>query len=115
MTVLEFQIILGIIGAGFGGIAPLSTVVLQNSVKLHQFGTAVGTMNFSRSLFGTFLVAIFGAIVLSGLSPAELTPAFAAESARGFSMIFGATAASLAVALVAVLLMTEAPLQTRAE
>jgi len=115
LTPLEFQIILGTIGVGFGGIAPLSTVVLQNSVATHQFGTAVGTMNFSRSLYGTILVAIFGAIVLGGLSPAGLEPvstaASAAGAARGFSVIFAAAALSFAVALIAVVLMTQRPLQ----
>jgi len=115
LTPLEFQIILGTIGIGFGGIAPLSTVVLQNSVATHQFGTAVGTMNFSRSLYGTILVAIFGAIVLGRLSPAGLeaaaTASSAAGAARGFSIIFVAAALSFAAALLAVVLMKQRPLQ----
>jgi EmrB/QacA subfamily drug resistance transporter len=114
VSLLEFQIILGLMGAGFGGVAPLSTVVLQNSVAIHQFGTAVGTMNFSRSLYGTILVAIYGAIVLGGLSPAELTPSGPDRHAGGYSIVFVAAAASLAAALVAVALMRERPLQTDA-
>lgn len=121
MSVLEFEILLGIIGAGFGGIAPLSTVVLQNSVALHQFGTAVGTMNFSRSLYGTILVAVFGAIVLGGIASLQFGTVSSADpashathaiSAHGFRIIFLLAALSLAIAFVAVVLMKEKPLQT---
>jgi MFS family permease len=111
----EFQLLLALIGLGFGPLAPLSTVVLQNSVVIHQFGTAVGTMNFTRSLYSTMLVAAFGAIVLAGVplggdSLAETVRA-AQPGPQGFARIFLAAAASLAVAFGALVLLKEKPLQ----
>ena len=42
-----------------------TTIALQNTVATHQFGSAVGTMNFARTLYATILIAAFGAIVQS--------------------------------------------------
>ena len=39
---------------------------MQNVVARHQLGISVGTMNFSRNLYATMLIAVFGAIVLAG-------------------------------------------------
>ena len=52
---------------------PVTTVVIQNVVQPHQFGTATGTLNFSRQLGGSIVVA-FGAIVLGALGPAAMPP-----------------------------------------
>lgn len=113
LSIIEFQLLLGVIGVGFGPVAPLSTVVLQNSVVIHQFGTAIGTMNFSRGLYSTILVAVFGAMVLTGLAPQELlSGALQADAARGFGHIFYLAAASLSVALFAIVVMRERPLST---
>src|SRR5215208_6198450 len=111
-----FELLVVLIGIGFGPLAPLSTVVLQNSVPIHQFGTAMGTMNFSRNLFCTIMVAVFGALVL-GSGPGELatqTPGLHPEvgSAEGFARVFLAAAASLSVALFCLLLLKEKPLHT---
>jgi len=112
ITTLEFEILIALFGLGFGPLPPLCTVVMQNSVAAHQFGTAIGTMNFVRNLFATILVAVFGAIVLSGGAAVVPGAANAAEAAAAFSRVFLAAAASLAVAFVALLLMAEKPLQT---
>jgi MFS family permease len=111
-----FEVLVVLIGVGFGPLAPLSTVVLQNSVPIHQFGTAMGTMNFSRNLFCTIMVAVFGALVL-GSNPGELaqqTPGLHPEigSAEGFTRIFLAAAAALSVALLMLVLLKEKPLHT---
>jgi hypothetical protein len=68
-------------------------------------------MTFSRSLLGTMLVAVFGALVQLGIgTPAGgATPAM---SAHGFASAFYVAAASLAVALVCLLALKEKPLQT---
>jgi len=103
-------------GFGFGPLPPLCTVVMQNTVAIHQFGTAIGTMNFVRNLFATILVAVFGAIVLSGgaaVAPGSSGRVVAAnEAALAFSRVFLAAAASLTLAFVGLLLMAERPLQT---
>ena len=109
VSLLEFEILLVVIGIGFGGLPPLSSTVLQNSVSIHTFGTAVATMQFSRNLYCTMMVAAFGAIVLTG--PLEVGAATAiGYSAEGFVRIFYAAAASFALALVAIVLVEAKPL-----
>jgi MFS family permease len=112
LSALEFEALLALIGIGFGPLPPACSIVLQNSVPIHQFGTAVGTMNFSRTLYTTMLIAVFGAIVLTGVSPGVST-ALGAAAAEGFRRVFFAAAASLAVAFIGVLLLEEKPLQSR--
>src|SRR6266481_894304 len=69
MTPLSFEVTLMLIGAGFGPVPSLTAVAMQNVVARHQLGISVGTMNFSRNLYATMLIAVFGAIVLAGASP----------------------------------------------
>jgi predicted MFS family arabinose efflux permease len=117
MTPLWFEFTLILIGAGFGPVPSLTAVAMQNVVPRHQFGISVGTMNFSRNLFATMLIAIFGAIVLVGAPGGQsLGSAFAAtDPAEAFGRLFLVAAASMAVALIAILVMEEKPLQTGAE
>jgi sugar phosphate permease len=112
-----FEVLLALIGVGFGGVPPLASTVLQNTVAIQNFGTAIGTMQFSRGLFGTILVALFGALVLIGTStfgpnaPADFSPG-TIYNAEGFARVFFMAAASLAAALVCLVLLEEKPLQT---
>jgi hypothetical protein len=120
MTPLWFQALLFVIGIGFGPTPSMTAVAMQNVVARHQLGIAVGTMNFSRSLLTTILVALLGVIVLtatSSLSPSggghfggTLSPE-AANAARAFSHAFYVIAAAQAISFVAVLLMEEKPLR----
>jgi plasmid stability protein len=116
---LAFELLLILIGAGFGPVPSLTAVALQNLVARHQLGIAIGTMNFSRNLYATMLIAVFGAIVLA-TAPAEepLRGALATgagHAALGFGRVFFAAAASFSVALIAIMLMEERPLRTDAE
>jgi hypothetical protein len=91
---------------------------MQNVVARHQLGIAVGTMNFSRNLYATMLIAIFGAMVLAGAPGGEsLRGALTAGAvgAHGFARVFFVAAASFFVALIAIVLMEEKPLQTDAD
>jgi len=112
MTLPEFEVLLFLIGAGFGCMPPLAATALQNNVSIHTFGSAVATMQFSRNLFATMLVAIFGAIILSGVSQSGGATA-AQYSVEGFVHVFLAVAVSFAVSLIAVLLLDEKPLETK--
>jgi EmrB/QacA subfamily drug resistance transporter len=115
ITTLEFEILIAVMGLGFGPVPPLCTVVMQNTVAVHQFGIAIATMNFVRNLFATMLVAVFGALVLSGgaAMPGSVGTVVASETAAtAFSRVFVAAAASMLVAFVALLLIPERPLQT---
>jgi MFS family permease len=111
MTWPKFEIILFLIGIGFGPTAPLTQVALQNTVAMRHLGSAIGTMSFCRTLLGTILVAVFGAIVLAGV-PA-MTPAgpLTGTSADTFAIIFLVAAGTLTVTLVAMLLLEEKPLR----
>ena len=111
-----FEVVLGLIGIGFGAMPPLASVALQNTVAIHHFGTAIGTMQFTRNLFSTILIALLGAIVLTGattLGPGT-TPdlsASAVYNTAGFVRVFLLSAPSLAVSLVSLALLEEKPLQ----
>jgi EmrB/QacA subfamily drug resistance transporter len=110
-SLLEFEIVLALIGLGFGTLPPLAATALQNNVSIHSFGSAVATMQFSRNLFATMVVAVFGVIVLTGTGTGEATVA-AQYSAEGFARVFMVAAASFAIALLAIYLLEEKPLQT---
>jgi hypothetical protein len=112
LSALEFEILLALIGIGFGPVPPICSIALQNAVATHQFGIAVGTMNFSRSLYSTMLIAAFGAIVLTGI-PAGTTAALDAAAADGFRRVFFAAAASLTISFLGLVLLEERPLKTR--
>ena len=113
MTLPEFEGLLFLIGAGFGCMPPLAATALQNNVSIHTFGSAVATMQFSRNLFATMLVAIFGAIILSGVSQTGGAGAAAQYSVEGFVHVFLAVAASFAVSLATILMLDEKPLETK--
>src|SRR6266851_7760887 len=117
ITPLTFELLLIAIGAGFGPVPSFTAVAMQNVVARHQLGISVGAMNFSRNLFATMLIAVFGAIVLGGAAAGQsLGSAIGAGNpAQAFSRVFFAAAASLSVALVAIAIMEEKPLQTGAE
>lgn len=117
-SIVEFELLIMLLGLGFGPLPPVTSVVLQNSVAIHQFGTAVGVQNFARNLYATVIVAAFGAIALTGGSfahgggagPAAL--ASAEHSAGRFSLVFFAAAFSVSVALISLWVLTEKPLGT---
>ena len=122
MTIWWFEALLFLIGAGFGPTPSLTTVAMQNAVSPHQLGIAVGSMNFSRNLFATMLIALLGAIVVGATgtiepaSPGEfggaLSPA-AEQAATAFSRVFFTVAACLAISFAALVRIEERPLRGR--
>ena len=110
MTPLSFELLVIVIGMGFGPLPSLTSVAMQNVVPRHQLGISIGTMNFSRNLYATILIAVFGAIVAASASADS--PLGGAEA---FGRAFFVAAASLAIAFVALVLMEQKPLQSGAE
>src|SRR5215469_10626002 len=110
MTALKFEIILLLIGIGFGPTAPLTQVALQNTVAVHHLGAAIGTMSFCRTLVGTIIVAIFGAIVLAGVPGGTGILSAGGTSISAFVTVFLGVAGALTVTLVALILLEEKPL-----
>ena len=120
LTLVSFEVLLFLIGVGFGPLPTMASVAVQNVVERHHLGIAVGTMNFSRNLFSTILVAILGALVLavtSSLGPGTgqlggALPPASAEAAEAFRRAFYAVAAALSISFIAVVMMEQRPLRT---
>jgi MFS family permease len=118
MTSLTFAVLVFLIGIGFGPTAPLTQVALQNTVSSQHIGSAIGAMNFSRNLFVTIMVAVLGAIVLAGTplldaaAPAGGLRTLSGISPQTFANVFYATAGTLILALISMVLLEEKPLQT---
>jgi EmrB/QacA subfamily drug resistance transporter len=120
LSVLMVEILLGIISIGLGTLLPVTMVTTQNAVAPHQMGTATGTANFFRSLGGAFIVAIFGAIVLSGsgVTGAASFEALGEAAVRSgvnladvFSYVFLAAMVGFGLALAFLLALEERPLR----
>jgi MFS family permease len=115
MTSLRFEMILLLIGIGFGPTAPLTQVALQNTVPVHDLGAALGSMNFVRTLVATIMIAIFAAIVLAnapvGARGGTLSQSFlGSASVATFSLVFFVIAATLMASFLALYLLEEKPL-----
>jgi EmrB/QacA subfamily drug resistance transporter len=115
-TLPEVVGLLLVLGLGLGPMYPVSTIVMQNVVKPHQLGTATGTLNFFRTLGGAIVVAVFGAIVLGGVSGGSeaLTldnlAAAHGDFATAFHWVFIAAAICLAISFACLLAVEERPL-----
>ncbi len=106
--------LIALVGCGLGPTFPFTVVVVQNAVAMHQLGIATGTMNFFRALGATFIVAVFGAIVLAGAPVMRGMPVGAAlpvAGAEAFGLVFAVAILGLAIALVAILALKERPLR----
>jgi hypothetical protein len=118
VNLVWFEVLLVMIGLGFGPTPGLTQVALQNNVGRHQLGISVGAMNFVRSLLATMLIATFGAIVAGAISVGPGAGEFGSNvdpaAAAAFRLVFFGVAATLTVALVSVLLLEEKPLQADA-
>jgi hypothetical protein len=121
MTIVSFEVLLFLIGVGFGPLPSLCQVAMQNRVAQHQLGIAIGTMSFARNLFTTMMVALLGTIVLSVATAIEpgaggqfggVPPPGAAEAAVAFNRAFFVVLACLAASFVALVLIEEQPLRT---
>ena len=106
-TLAEVVVLLAVLGLGLGPMYPVSTIVMQNAVKPHQLGTATGTLNFFRTLGGAIVVAVFGAIVLSGVNGVA---AGHGDFAAAFHWVFIAAAVCLGISFVCLLGVEERPL-----
>jgi len=112
----------GAIGFGVGSVFPVATVSIQNAVHPHDVGTATGAMNFFRALAGALVVAIMGAILLTGLGFTVERGGVALEAGAADAVVVGGAVAEVfryvfisalvfsVLALVALVLMEERPL-----
>ena len=112
-----FETLIALIGLGFGPTAPVTSVALQNAVRLEELGTSIASMTFARNLFTTMLLAAFGAIIFhqlpeerarAGVAGLSATARIAAGGA--FQLVFLLAALSFLVSFVFMVLMEERPL-----
>ena len=66
LPLLWIEILFAIASIGVGTVFPISMVSVQNSVAVHQLGTATATVSFMRNFGSAIGVAIFGTVVISG-------------------------------------------------
>jgi EmrB/QacA subfamily drug resistance transporter len=114
ITLTEATILLAVGGAGMGPMWPTTTVIIQNAVPLHQLGIATGTLSFFRQLGSALVVAIFAAIVLTGVQGSSLQQLSAADTAAlaaSFRWVFIAAAVLLATALISLMAIKTQPLR----
>jgi EmrB/QacA subfamily drug resistance transporter len=114
LTLAEVTILLAVGGAGMGPMWPTTTVIIQNAVPLHQLGIATGTLSFFRQLGSALVVAIFAAIVLTGVQGSSLEQLSAADTAAlaaSFRWAFIAAAVLLATSLVSLMAIKTQPLR----
>ncbi len=115
-SLTAFAFLLFALGLGLGPMYPMSTLVTQNSVKPHQMGTATGTLNFFRTLGGALIVAVFGALVLGGISDGsgvmtlEKVAATHGDLAPAFRNVFIAATIFIAISLCCLLAVEERPM-----
>jgi hypothetical protein len=84
-------------------------------VPVRDLGAALGTMNFTRTLIASIMIAIFGAIVLAhapvGAARVTLSQSFlGSTSVASFAVVFLVIAATLLLSFLALFLLEEKPL-----
>jgi Major Facilitator Superfamily len=115
--------LLTVVAVGIGTVYPVATVSIQNAMRRHQVGVAMGAMNFFRSLGSALVVAVMGAIIMAWLGAvpergAASLGAFAGslgiDLADVFRWVFVAAAVCLGLSFAAIAAMEERPLRETA-
>ena len=118
LSLWEVCVWLTVGGAGLGGMYPVTTTIVQNTVRPQALGTATGALNFARQLGGAIIVAAFGTILLGGfdsgghgltLETLRGGAAARADFAELFRWMFAAGAGFLVLGLIAVMAIEERP------
>ena len=112
---MTIEMLLTIIGLGFGTVPPMATVALQNAVARAELGAATASLNFVRSLAGTIFVGLFGALLAAKLGTGGLHDALSTAAlgalAQTFQIVFFGTSAGFALSLIALWRLEERPLR----
>ncbi|MFV9504077.1 MAG: MDR family MFS transporter [Oscillochloridaceae bacterium umkhey_bin13] len=109
MSRLNLMAAITLMGIGMGCAIPSFLIAVQSSVDRREMGAATATLQFSRTIGGTFGVAVLGALLSSqlvlALSAAGLSPdavpldALIGEGAAGSAALSEPARAALATAL----------------
>ena len=117
MSLVTVEVLLAVVSMGMGTMLPVTTVAVQNAVAPHELGTTTSAIGFFRQLGGAFMVAVLGAIVLSGQTsiggPVAAAPI--EGGASPFGLMFAIAALAFLIAFVLLLMMEERPFRGRSE
>jgi MFS family permease len=124
------SLLLVVFGLGFGMVAQVLTLAIQNTVDRRDIGIATGSANLFRSLGGSVGVAVFGALFAARLDTASIDPerlqaspeaiasmpaavqdAIASAVAHALDTVFLVAAPVAALGLLVVLFLKEVPLR----
>jgi MFS family permease len=72
MSQLELMVAVGLMGLGMGSSIPAFLISVQSTVEKRNLGAATATLQFSRTIGGTFGVAVLGALLSARLAAALL-------------------------------------------
>jgi hypothetical protein len=72
MSQLELMLAVGLMGLGMGASIPAFLISVQSTVEKRNLGAATATLQFSRTIGGTFGVAVLGALLSARLTAALL-------------------------------------------
>jgi EmrB/QacA subfamily drug resistance transporter len=92
-----------VLGLGLGSIMQNLVLIVQNSVRRRDLGTATSATNYFRQIGATFGISLFGAIFISRLTeqfstaPPELVTAIRSGGGQSFSSLGPAVVDSLPV------------------
>jgi EmrB/QacA subfamily drug resistance transporter len=119
IALLEFEIVLILVGIGSGQQFPVTTVAVQNAVDPRDIGVATGVLAFMRALGSSIGVAVVGAVGAASGITANMgdtgtgATAAAAHYVAGsaFTPVFIAASMSLALGFVMLALMPARPLR----
>lgn len=70
VSLAELMVALGMMGFGMGFSIPAFLIAVQSSVEKSNLGAATATLQFSRTIGGTFGVAVLGALLSARLAAA---------------------------------------------
>nr|WP_255603326.1 MDR family MFS transporter [Oscillochloris sp. ZM17-4] len=95
MGQLELVVALSLMGFGMGASIPSFLIAVQSSVARTDLGSATATVQFSRTIGGTFGVAVLGVILATSLTAALQASGIAPDSVPLGDLLGGGGAASL--------------------
>jgi EmrB/QacA subfamily drug resistance transporter len=108
-----------VFGLGFGTVTQVLVTAVQNAVERRELGVATATTGFFRALGGAVGAAVLGAVFAAHTghsatdgAAADVGGVLRADVIDGVQAVFLVAAPMAALALVAVLALTETPLRT---
>ncbi len=97
MSQLELVAALALMGFGMGASIPAFLIAVQTSVSRSELGAATATVQFSRTIGGTFGVAVLGVILAASLTAALQAAGIAPDAVPLGDLLGGSTDSAAAL------------------